>query len=75
MPSWEGNGHGIEAVNVKLGPQKVTRSVRITPNKVEVTSLNPPPPLLRTCQKKKKKNVELVRLIMEINYANSNIYN
>jgi hypothetical protein len=55
MPSWEGNGHGIEAVNVKLGPQKVTRSVRITPNEVEVTSLNPPPPLLRTCQKKKKK--------------------
>jgi hypothetical protein len=55
MPSWEGNGHGIEAVNVKLGPQKVTRSVRITPNEVEVASLIRPPPSSADMSKKKKK--------------------
>jgi hypothetical protein len=36
--------------------KEVAQSVRITPNKVEVTSLNPPLPLVWTCQKKKKKD-------------------
>jgi hypothetical protein len=32
--------------------QEVTQSVGIAPNEAEVTSSNPPAPLVRTCQKK-----------------------
>jgi hypothetical protein len=35
--------------------QEITQSIRTTPNKVEVTSSNPHPPLVWTCQQKKKK--------------------
>ena len=35
-------------------PQNVAQSIRITLNEVEVTSLNSLPPLVWTCQKKKK---------------------
>jgi hypothetical protein len=35
-------------------PQEVGQTVGTTPNKAEVTSANPPPPLMWTYQKKKK---------------------
>jgi hypothetical protein len=41
-------------INAKLGPQEVAQSARTTLNKVDVTSSNPPPPLVRTSQKKCK---------------------
>jgi hypothetical protein len=41
----------------EYGSQEVTKSTKITSNKVEVNSLNPPSPLVWTYQKKKKKIV------------------
>jgi hypothetical protein len=35
-------------------PQEIAQSVRTTPNETEITSSNLPPPLVWTCQKKKK---------------------
>ena len=42
----------------KMSPQKVAQSVENTPNEAEVAGLNPPPPFVRTCKKKKKKNLK-----------------
>ena len=40
-------------------PQEVAQSSEVTPNEVDVTSLNPPPPFVRICKKKKKKELDL----------------
>jgi hypothetical protein len=44
-----GNPYSLSNYNL----QKVAQSAVATPNEAEVTSSNPPPFLVRTCQKKK----------------------
>jgi hypothetical protein len=45
--------------------EEVAQSDETTPNEMEVTSLNLPSPLVRTCPKKKKKKRERERRVKE----------